>query len=593
MLSQGEVPNVLVGPECVPKISIDESVRPEVEELPVLLDAPDENSKSLGDIELENFRKTKDPVQTPQNYTLSNARDPENPEVHFYVFGCGGVGNDYQKKVAELMHKIAFEGKKKPKFIIILGDNFYNNGVTSEFDPAFKSKFEDIYQDKALTGIYGIPCFLIPGNHDHNVHYWGAKNGNIDFSCIAGQINYSRLVDGKKSPLREAMFAGDHLDLKKLGVFNMPTRFYSCTIEAEEKNEQNLEMYFIDSTTYVKDYLQHIFSEKNNPNNQAAWLEMTAKKDSEAIKLLFSHHPRYSLDKRFFHSDAHYHLSDSEVNQLKQLKIEGNYNQMLDAILRRQGLSFDANFSAHTHSLYYHYSNEGERKLCQVGVGGGGGALEDRQKFTKDDSYLKQHGFGEVHVDVQTKVVTCDLHSVDGHHLKFKNNSAAPIRFPVAETSELILLRTAVLEACRKYYDFLQKPLPVNASTISWAKHYLNHGASGANRADDLVNFFNRYEPVTFDEASEYVINRMQRWSQVKGNSLESYLSEATVKHFGLTWREYAEKYAKNKTLSPTNQEAEAKPAAPPVQSAGMIGMAAAWVGSSILGSLPHMRRSY
>src|SRR5579872_5100011 len=568
MLSQGEVP---VAPE-VPE-----------REFPV---GPEALGGCPGEIELKDFGKPADPVHTPKNYTLHNARDPENREVLFYVFGCGGTGDDFQKKVAELMNQIALERGKKPKFIIILGDNFYNNGVTSEYDPAFKTKFEDVYQDKNLTEICGIPCFLIPGNHDHNVHSWGMKGGNIDFSRIAGQINYSRLVDGKKSAEREAMFAGDNLDLKNLGVFNMPARYYSCTIEAEEKGEENLEMYFIDSTTYVKDYLNSLLSEKNDPNNQAIWLETLAKKNPEAIKLLFSHHPRYSLDKRFFHSDAHHHLSNDEIEQLRRMGIDGNYNQMLDAILRRQGLHFDANYSAHTHSLYYHYSNEGDTKLCQVGVGGGGGALEDRKKFTKEDCYLKQHGFGEVNVNLQTKAVTCDLHSVDGHHLKFKNDSAKPIILPAAEPEprELILLRTAVFEACEKYYDFLQSPLPSDASTISWGSHYMSHGASGANRADDLKNFFNRHKPPTFDEANEYVINRMKRLSRVKANSLETYLSDALLKYVGLTYTQYAEKYsppAKDKPNLASNVGTVAT----------SISSAAAWVGSNIYSVLPQLRR--
>lgn len=332
-------------------------------------------------------------IHVPHDYVLRNVRDvkqsskkipPEiNPTIDFYVIGCGGTGESAQKQVAELMDKIARGEIKKPKFIIILGDNFYKHGVASEKDEQFKTKFEDVYEDKKLTGICGIPCFLIPGNHDHDVQLSTTDAADIDYFRILGQINYSRLKQGIKSPELDTMFKSSELDLKKLGSFNMPSRYYSLLIEGErkkvdekkievqaevkedekDKGESDLLMCFLDTTTLPKDYLNYLklrAEGKEDPNNQISWLIALARKYPNTIKLKFSHHSNITKDKRAFDSDASDYLSQMDIKELSDLGINGNYNEILNGIFKLLKsdfqLDFRTNFSAHTHSLYYYNS---------------------------------------------------------------------------------------------------------------------------------------------------------------------------------------------------------------------------------------------
>ena len=76
----------------------------------------------------------------------------------FYVIGCADNRPEMQKKVAELMNKNAH--KDKPKFILILGDNFTGHGVDSSTDDLFLKNFHDIYQNATVDYINGIPCFI-------------------------------------------------------------------------------------------------------------------------------------------------------------------------------------------------------------------------------------------------------------------------------------------------------------------------------------------------------------------------------------------------------------------------------------------------
>ena len=51
-----------------------------------------------------------------------------------------------------------------------LGDNFYNDGVTSEYDKRFEETFENVFTASSLQN---IPFYMIAGNHDHHQNVTG------------------------------------------------------------------------------------------------------------------------------------------------------------------------------------------------------------------------------------------------------------------------------------------------------------------------------------------------------------------------------------------------------------------------------------
>lgn len=61
-------------------------------------------------------------------------------------------------------------------FGLLLGDNFYEAGVTSTEDPQWQSKFEDVY---ALQ----VPFYAILGNHDYD----GNEGAEVDYSALQGR----------------------------------------------------------------------------------------------------------------------------------------------------------------------------------------------------------------------------------------------------------------------------------------------------------------------------------------------------------------------------------------------------------------------
>src|SRR5450631_2662486 len=99
--------------------------------------------------------------------SLHAAIVPETPVrpggLNFIVFGdWGRKGEADQVEVAVQMAKAAKEAGAK--FIISVGDNFYENGVASVDDKHWQTSFEQVYGDAALQ----VPWQVILGNHDYH-----------------------------------------------------------------------------------------------------------------------------------------------------------------------------------------------------------------------------------------------------------------------------------------------------------------------------------------------------------------------------------------------------------------------------------------
>lgn len=63
--------------------------------------------------------------------------------------------------------------------ILMLGDNFYDQGVSSVNSKRFKQTFENVYP--AYDFPEGMPFHVVAGNHDH----WGNVQAQVDYTNIA------------------------------------------------------------------------------------------------------------------------------------------------------------------------------------------------------------------------------------------------------------------------------------------------------------------------------------------------------------------------------------------------------------------------
>jgi tartrate-resistant acid phosphatase type 5 len=130
--------------------------------------------------------------------------------IRILVFGDSGTGSETQMKAAEAMKD--FCGKNDCHFALLLGDNFYQDGVDSADDPQFNEKFEKPY------GRLGIPVFVILGEHD-----WG-RNGKM-YNWKA-QIEYTRKSKIWHMPSDVYSLACDNIMIFALNTNSFPISKY-------------------------------------------------------------------------------------------------------------------------------------------------------------------------------------------------------------------------------------------------------------------------------------------------------------------------------------------------------------------------------
>lgn len=106
---------------------------------------------------------------------------PPPPEVvRFIAMGDTGEANDGQRAVALAIENLcAAEGCD---FVLLLGDNIYDSGVSSVDDPQWAEKFEDIY-----AGL-DIPFMVVLGNHDYGGSLLGFDQGGLGNEWDKGSI---------------------------------------------------------------------------------------------------------------------------------------------------------------------------------------------------------------------------------------------------------------------------------------------------------------------------------------------------------------------------------------------------------------------
>ena len=182
----------------------------------------------------------------------------------FICFGdWGRDGNFGQKETAEQMG--IYAEKNEADFILTLGDNFYETGVTGTDDPKWQNSFENIYTAPSLQ----IPWYVTLGNHDYG-------------GSIQAQINYSRI--SKR--------------------WNLPARYYSF-----EKNiDESARVLFviIDTNPFIKNYLDSVRENEElnavsvndlrqqDTKLQLHWIDSVLSHSAARWKIVAGHHPVYS-----------------------------------------------------------------------------------------------------------------------------------------------------------------------------------------------------------------------------------------------------------------------------------------------------------
>jgi acid phosphatase len=207
--------------------------------------------------------------------------------LNFIVFGdWGRRGERDQKEVAEQMGKAA--QSINARFIISVGDNFYENGVASVDDKQWKLSFENVYTAPSLQ----VPWYAILGNHDYHVN------------CDA-QIAYSKMSSR----------------------WNMPSRYYMQSHQIDK--DVTADFFYIDTTPMVRSYYDRFFEEgtrdqviTQNVPEQMDWFKQALAASKAQWKIVFAHHPIYSGGE---HGDTS-ELIETVLPLLHEHKVQAYFN---------------------------------------------------------------------------------------------------------------------------------------------------------------------------------------------------------------------------------------------------------------------------
>lgn len=101
---------------------------------------------------------------------------PASGKLGFFVLGDTGTGNEAQLAVAAAMEKVCQTGGFTG--ILLLGDNFYQKGVTSTEDPQWEEK---IFKPYGTPCLGELPIYSVLGNHDYK--------GNVDVQIEMTNVN--------------------------------------------------------------------------------------------------------------------------------------------------------------------------------------------------------------------------------------------------------------------------------------------------------------------------------------------------------------------------------------------------------------------
>jgi acid phosphatase len=183
------------------------------------------------------------------------AEEPFAAALNFAVIGdWGRLGRPDQAQVAKQMALACDQAKAR--FVISVGDNFYEDGVASVDDPQWQKSFENVYAEPSLQ----VPWYVVLGNHDYH--------GNCD-----AQLDYAQTHPR----------------------WIMPARYYLQSFPLE--GAMRADFFYLDTSPMILAYqtdpkLKAILTQ--DVPRQIAWLEHSLAASTAPWKIVVGHHPIYS-----------------------------------------------------------------------------------------------------------------------------------------------------------------------------------------------------------------------------------------------------------------------------------------------------------
>jgi tartrate-resistant acid phosphatase type 5 len=177
--------------------------------------------------------------------------------LNFLAVGdWGREGAFHQAEVAARMGETATA--LKARFVISVGDNFYEDGVVDVDDPQWKTSFDDVYSAPSLQ----VPWHVILGNHD----YHGNAQAQLDYTARSRR-------------------------------WRLPARWRS--LSETTPDGARVELFLIDTSPFISGYYadgaRKVKVAGQDTAAQLAWLDKALGASTADWKIVVGHHPVWPL----------------------------------------------------------------------------------------------------------------------------------------------------------------------------------------------------------------------------------------------------------------------------------------------------------
>lgn len=173
--------------------------------------------------------------------------------LQFEAVGDCGTGAGGQRDVAVSMAKKAAEDSIS--FVLDLGDNFYESGVSSVNDEQWRTAFEEMYDQQSLK----VPFYAVLGNHDYRTN----PQAQVDYTAISTR-------------------------------WRMPDRYYTEVKNIDDSTQ--VEIFCLDTNPLADLSLSQAktLSDTSAEKRQIDWLGQQLKESKARWKIVIGHHTVFS-----------------------------------------------------------------------------------------------------------------------------------------------------------------------------------------------------------------------------------------------------------------------------------------------------------
>ncbi|RNA44717.1 tartrate-resistant acid phosphatase type 5 [Brachionus plicatilis] len=261
------------------------------------------------------------------------------------------------KYVSNLMAELSTS--HNTHFQFALGDNFYDDGVTSVNDTRFKDTFEDIYNSSNLVN---TPWFFCLGNHDYGKRKKGNPLAQIDYTYLSKRwILPSFLYDIEIFLNSELLIKAVVIDTQKIcivGTEDDKQDYLENVIKKIEESSKTSAHYFMVMGHY------HVWSIGKRGPNECMF---------EKLRPIFH---KYDVDGYFCgHEHSMEHFTDTFFNKTVEYVVSGTGAKVRDKIMNRDKVSSDK-------IKFFWETNEEHFDDCEKCSGALVLAQADRNKMT-------------------------------------------------------------------------------------------------------------------------------------------------------------------------------------------------------------------